>query len=388
LVALFYHAQSSCEWVAGKKSYNSDRLVYRVAKICLGHRLSLLADGCASRHCAIADAEGNQSGQQQGGALGSRAQVSLEWEHWNLTETIAWIAVDWGTSNLRAWGIDANGGVVASASSDQGMGKLKAEQFPIALTAVVKELAPPSGALDVVVCGMAGARQGWLEAPYLEAPTDLATLGRGAVHPAVPNSPLNVSILPGVCQREGAENVMRGEETQLLGLASVSPGYGGLVCMPGTHSKWARLDGTRIESFTTAMTGEMFDLLKTHSVLRHSLAGELDGPERETGFQVGARAGLDHPEALLGQLFRVRASALLSGRTPDWCAGYLSGLLIGTEIAANRHQIGTDPVPLIGSPVLCGLYAKVLAMTGATGRIVDSTEVVLAGLKAARASIA
>lgn len=305
-----------------------------------------------------------------------------------MTGTISWIAVDWGTSNLRAWGISAEGAVVASADSDQGMGKLKPDQFPAALTAVVSELAPDAGAVDVIVCGMAGARQGWMEAPYLDAPTDLAALGNGAVHPVVPGSGLRVSILPGVCQRGSGENVMRGEETQLLGLASTVPGYAGLVCMPGTHSKWARLVGTRIEGFSTAMTGEMFELLKTHSVLRHSLGGNLDGPEREDGFAVGARAGLDHPEALLGQLFRVRASALLSGRSPDWCAGYLSGLLIGTEIAANRHQIGTDPVPLIGSAGLCALYARVFAMTGVTGRIVDSTEVVLAGLRAARASIA
>lgn len=305
-----------------------------------------------------------------------------------MTGTISWIAVDWGTSNLRAWGIGAEGAVVASASSDKGMGKLAPDQFPGALTEIVTELAPGAGALDVVVCGMAGARQGWMEAPYLDAPTDLAALGRGAVHPTVPGSGLHVSILPGVCQRGAAENVMRGEETQLLGLSTTISGYAGLVCMPGTHSKWARLVGTRIEGFSTAMTGEMFELLKTHSVLRHSLGGDLDGPEREAGFDAGARAGLDHPEALLGQLFRVRASALLSGRSPGWCAGYLSGLLIGTEIAANRHQIGTDPVPLIGSSALCGLYARVLAMTGVTGRVVDSTEVVLAGLKAARASLA
>ncbi|MHA6299123.1 2-dehydro-3-deoxygalactonokinase [Devosia sp. CAU 1758] len=305
-----------------------------------------------------------------------------------MTESIAWIAVDWGTSNLRAWGISTDGSVVATAGSDKGMGKLSPDQFPAALSAVAAQMPLPAGMLDVVVCGMAGARQGWMEAPYLDAPTDLGQLGRGAVHPSVPETHLAVSILPGVCQRDGGENVMRGEETQLLGLASIMPGYSGLVCMPGTHSKWARLDGTRITGFSTAMTGEMFELLKTHSVLRHSLSGDLDGPERDNGFQTGARDGLDNPADLLGQLFRVRASALLSGRTPDWCAGYLSGLLIGTEIAANSSQIATDPVPLIGSAALCALYAQVLAMTGATGRIVDSTEVVLAGLKAARASIA
>lgn len=310
------------------------------------------------------------------GRLGSEDKVN---------STIAWIAVDWGTSNLRAWGMGADGAILASATSDRGMGKLTRDQFPDALTGVIGQLNVEPGAIEVLICGMAGARQGWLEAPYLDAPTDLKALAQGAVRPTMPSSALSVSILPGVCQRGDSENVMRGEETQLLGLATIAPGYTGPVCMPGTHSKWAQLEDTRITQFSTAMTGEMFEILKTQSVLRHSLGEPTDGPERESGFQTGARAGLDHPEALLGQLFRVRASALLSGRTPDWCAGYLSGLLIGTEVAANRNQIGDEPVPLIGSAALCALYARVLAMTGAAGRIVDSTEVVLAGLKAARA---
>ena len=305
-----------------------------------------------------------------------------------MTESIAWVGVDWGTSNLRAWGIADSGAVVAHAHSDQGMGKLAREQFPDALGAVLSEMPLPARPCDVVICGMAGARQGWLEAPYLEAPTDLSAIGRGAVRPDIPNERFSVSILPGVCQRAGGENVMRGEETQLLGLASLTPGYAGLVCMPGTHSKWARLEGTRIAHFSTAMTGEMFALLKTQSVLRHSLSGPHDGPGQDEGFVAGARDGLDNPAALLGQLFTVRAASLLSGREPDWCAGYLSGLLIGTEIAANRNEIGTDPVPLIGSDKLCALYMRVLHMAGASGRLVDSTEVVLAGLKAARASIA
>lgn len=278
--------------------------------------------------------------------------------------------------------------MLASAESDQGMGKLGREQFAGALGAALGQMALPDGPVDVVICGMAGARQGWLEAPYLEAPTDLGSLGRGAVRPDMQDERFRVSILPGVCQRRGGENVMRGEETQLLGLASLTPGYAGVVCMPGTHSKWASLDGTRIERFSTAMTGEMFALLKNHSVLRHSLSGPLDGPGQDEGFVAGARDGLDNPAALLGQLFTVRAASLLSGKTPDWCAGYLSGLLIGTEIAANRNEIGTDPIPLIGSDKLCALYIRVLHMAGASGRLVDSTEVVLAGLAAARTSIA
>lgn len=306
-----------------------------------------------------------------------------------MTEAIAWVAVDWGTSNLRAWGMTDTGEAIASASSDKGMGKLAPHEFTTALEAVLAQMARGTGRkVDVVACGMAGARQGWLEAPYLETPTDLGLLGRGAVHPKMPDERVVVSILPGVCQRDGGENVMRGEETQLLGLAAVVPDYAGPVCMPGTHSKWAQLDGMRITGFTTAMTGELFELLRTQSVLRHSLNGSIEGPAHDDGFVAGARDGLERPSELLGQLFRVRAAALLSGRAPDWCAGYLSGLLIGAEIAASRSQIGTDPVPLIGSSALCALYARVLTMAGATGHIVDSTEVVLAGLTAARASIA
>ena len=300
-----------------------------------------------------------------------------------MTDSVDWVAVDWGTSNLRGWGIAADGSVVFEKTSPKGMGKLTREEFPAALAELLDGVSH-NGRIDVLICGMAGARQGWLEAPYLEAPTDLRGLLQGAVQPDMGDSPIKPFILPGVCQKAGADNVMRGEETQLLGLAALNPGYSGMVCMPGTHSKWARLSGTRIEHFSTAMTGEMFELLRTHSVLRHSLTGDLDGPGRADGFKAGAEAGLAHPEQLLGTLFRVRASSLLSGRQPDWCAGFLSGLLIGTEVGSNRHLIGNEPVPLIGAPALCALYAQVLAMAGASGKPMDATEIVLAGLKAAR----
>jgi 2-dehydro-3-deoxygalactonokinase len=293
--------------------------------------------------------------------------------------------VDWGTSNLRLWGIGPEGDVTFTKTSSKGMGKLTREQFPGALAELLDDVRPARGkTIEVLICGMAGARQGWLEAPYVEAPTDLRGLLDAAVRPVMPDGRIASAILPGVCQRSGGDNVMRGEETQLLGLAALELGFSGVVCMPGTHSKWAQLSGTRVEYFSTAMTGELFELLRTHSVLRHSLNGDLDGQQRAEGFAAGAAAGLEHPEQLLGTLFQVRAGSLLSGRQPDWCAGYLSGLLIGTEIGSNRQLIGDQPVPLIGSPELCALYARVLDMIGARGQPRDATEIVLAGLKAAR----
>ena len=297
-----------------------------------------------------------------------------------------WVAVDWGTSNLRAWGIDANGEVAFSRATDQGMGKLSRDAYPAALTSLLAgEISPSGPSVDVLICGMAGARQGWMESPYLDAPAELGGIGYGAVSPEMPGSRFVPKILPGVCQkRSGEEDVMRGEETQLLGLSALSPGFSGLVVMPGTHSKWVTLEGSRIERFSTSMTGELFEILRTHSVLRLSVNGEIDAEEREGGFNAGLGAGLEAPHRFTSRLFKVRASSLLSGRGPGWCAGFLSGLLIGTEIGGQRDWIGTGRTPLVGDMALGTLYARGFAMMGAETEIVDANAATLAGLKAAR----
>jgi 2-dehydro-3-deoxygalactonokinase len=298
-----------------------------------------------------------------------------------------WIAVDWGTSNLRLWGIDANGEIAFMRSSDQGMGKLTRDAYPGVLTSLLADAVDIQTETPVLICGMAGARQGWLEAPYLEAPADLGGLAYAGVAPEVPGTRLALKILPGVCQKQNGDDVMRGEETQLLGLGGLIPGFSGVVCMPGTHSKWAQLDGRRIERFTTVMTGELFELLKTHSVLRHSLTGELDGAERADGFDAGVTQGIEAPQKLSATLFKVRAGSLLSGRTPSWCAGFLSGLLIGAEIGGQRDWIQGEEIPLIGGTALCTLYSQGLEKIGAKGRVIDATEATIAGLKAARAQV-
>jgi 2-dehydro-3-deoxygalactonokinase len=288
-----------------------------------------------------------------------------------------WIAVDWGTSNVRVWGIDAAGGIAFSAESDRGMGKISPPDYPGVLTSLVE----PHGGVpgDILVCGMAGARQGWKEAAYIETPADLSHLIDGAVSP--PGA--SARILPGVCQRQ-PEDVMRGEETQLLGLLALKGVYSGPVVMPGTHSKWVRLEGGRIIEFGTAMTGELYDILGTHSVLRHSFGGERTGPATEDGIATGLDAGLEDPTLLTSLLFRTRAASLLSGKGPDWCSGYLSGLLVGAEIGGRRDWLGDTAVPLLGSARLCRLYAAGLARIGAKSETIDATDATLAGLKAAR----
>ncbi len=299
-----------------------------------------------------------------------------------------WLAVDWGTSNLRLWHIGSSGETLWSTSADRGMGQLKRDQY----ASVLAELSPididAEGPVDVVVCGMAGARQGWLEAPYLEVPARLDHLGDKSVRPAMANSRFSVSILPGLCQRAtGSEDVMRGEETQLLGLSVQRPGFSGLVCMPGTHAKWVDLQDGGVERFSTAMTGELYSILSKQSVLRHSLTEPLDDTDREAGFAAGMSAGIEAPERLTSLLFKTRSASLLSDRSSGWCAGYLSGLLIGAEVGGYRSWLTPSPVVVIGAGNLSTLYVRALEHLGARTDVIDASSATLDGLKAARKQI-
>ncbi|BAT58932.1 2-keto-3-deoxy-galactonokinase [Variibacter gotjawalensis] len=296
---------------------------------------------------------------------------------------VAWIAVDWGTSNVRAWGIAPNGDAAFGVSSDQGMSRLARADYPAVLGELLtSEIDIDGDLLDVVICGMAGARQGWCEAPYLETPARLDDLLQYAVTPDMPPSRLRPRILPGVCQRGGNDDVMRGEETQLLGLIALDPKFEGIVCMPGTHAKWVELRDRQIKRFATAITGELFEVLSVHSVLRHSLGGEIKEDERQAGTLEGLQRGIEAPEKLTSTLFRTRAGALLSGHSPSWCAGYLSGLLIGADIGGQRDWIGNAEIPLIGGATLSRTYQAGLEMIGARSRVVDATEATLTGLRA------
>jgi len=301
-----------------------------------------------------------------------------------VAQAAEWVAVDWGTSNVRAWGIAADGSTAFAVGSDKGMGKLQRTEFPGVLGELIGEKV--DGSVDVVICGMAGARQGWLEAPYLDTPADLRRLSHGAVKPEGAERRFAVRILPGVAQRAaGSEDVMRGEETQLLGLLGLRPGFAGTAILPGTHSKWAEIADGRIVRFSSAMTGEIYEVLSQHSVLRHSFAGERNGAESEAGLTAGLEAGIAEPQLVTSFVFRTRSAALLSGKGADWCSAYLSGLLIGAEVAGHRDWLGRGAVPLIGSERLSKIYAAALERLGAQSYAIDAADATIAGLKEARA---
>ena len=229
--------------------------------------------------------------------------------------TPAWIAVDWGSSNLRAWAVNGDDAVIAQASSARGMLGLAADEFEDVLRVLINDWLPDDATspMPVLICGMAGARQGWQEAAYLPLPTEkapsrdvLGALSEQLTHVATRDSRLAVAIVPGLCQQQPSYDVMRGEETQLAGLVAAQPDYSGAVCLPGTHAKWAHLVGGAITGFSTFMSGELFKLLSQDSVLKHSVAaGDLSD---------AAQRKLSAKEAEWASLFGEVASTLATDR--------------------------------------------------------------------------
>lgn len=278
-----------------------------------------------------------------------------------------WIAADWGTSRLRVWGMRGDAPLWRE-ESDRGMGALAPHEFEGTLRDLLGDREAP-----VVACGMVGARQGWVEAPYAAVPC--APLGPPIRAPGA----LDVRILPGLSQAQPPD-VMRGEETQIAGLLSLEPRFDGVAVMPGTHTKWARLSAGEVVSFRTAMTGEIFALLSERSVLRHSVAAEDHDP---AAFAEAVSDALARPEALAVALFGIRAASLLHGTPPAASRARLSGLLVGAELAALRPYWLGQSVAVIADGGLARAYGEALAAQGALVRHWGAEALTLAGLTAA-----
>ncbi len=290
-----------------------------------------------------------------------------------------WIAVDWGTSNLRVWAM-GSGQILAHAESDKGMGKLAPDQFEAALLDLVASWLGQRTL--VLACGMVGARQGWVEAKYRAVPctpTDPA----GLTQVATTDPRLDVRIAPGLSQAKPAD-VMRGEETQLAGALALHPNFDGVFCLPGTHSKWAQVSAGEVVSFQTYMTGELFALLSTQSVLRHSLTTE--GWD-DTAFDEGLSDALSRPDRIAARLFSLRAEGLLHGLTAPQARSRLSGLLIGIELAGAKPYWLGQQVKLIGAQTLAASYARALSRQGLKADRLDATACTLAGLSALHAKL-
>ena len=304
----------------------------------------------------------------------------------------AYIAGDWGTSRLRL--SLCLGERVLETRQGPGIGALR-EPAAQALRPLIAGWQAGHGPLPIVLCGMAGSRNGWREAPYLSCPADLRALGAAAVRFEAEGTA--VAIAPGLsCKsRLGSPEVMRGEETQIAGALALHPGLGTsghLLCLPGTHTKWVSLEDGCVSDFLTALTGELFALLRDGSTLMRAAPASARDDARGTqqasdeakdGFESGLEAAATLGSAsLLHALFAVRSRQLIDGRSREWALAHLSGLMIGADVrgAMSLFAARTEAV-LIGEGALNQLYAQALHREGIRATCLDGEQCALAGLR-------
>ena len=289
-----------------------------------------------------------------------------------MSTTDGFIAIDWGTTNRRIFVVDPDGSVAARTSDARGVTAIERGGFG----KEIRQIQARFGKRPMLLAGMVGSDRGWIEMPYLPCPCDIDTLGT-----AMKLTDAGAVIVPGVSYHAGDRyDVMRGEETQLLGAIAggIAPSDG-VVCHPGTHAKWARIEGGAMTSFRTVMTGELFALLKAHSIL----APQLDHPVTPAkAFLDGVARGLRGDE-LTAELFSIRARGLLGGLPVEDAASFASGLLIGTDLRTGLSFAGgCEPITLIGDPRLTMLYAAALEAEGRRCAQIEGEQAFLSGAHA------
>ena len=279
----------------------------------------------------------------------------------------AFIAVDWGTTNRRAFVIE-HGLVTRTERDARGAASLTPGDYPGEVAAIRQRL----GDLPMLLAGMVGSTIGWRDVPYVTAPAGLETLAA-----ALCRIDARTAIVPGLVWRDDARaDVMRGEEVQLLGAAAAGMvPDDALLCQPGTHCKWAVLEDRRITRFVTAMTGELFAMLRGHGLLARQLGGEVTpGAAFHDGVAEGSKRDL------AASLFGIRASGVLGLRDDADAASYASGLLIGSDVVARLAEQPGLPIHILADPGLGALYAAAVAALGGTATIIDSHGAFVAGI--------
>jgi len=280
------------------------------------------------------------------------------------------IAVDWGTTNRRAYSIDPRGECVGELADDRGVLSIAGGGFEAAMGEIRAKL----GDRPMLLAGMIGSNRGWIEVPYVRCPAGLDELARGILR-----SPDRSAVLvPGVAYEDSRVDIMRGEEVQILGAAADGEvPQDCLVCHPGTHNKWIRLEAGRIFSFRTVMTGELFNLLKAKSILSDLLSGRVEAGD---AFQAGAREGLAG-SGVTAELFETRAKVLLGKMPAEDGASFISGLLIGEDVRIGLAAHPGVRVVAIGRPDLTALYAAALKEAGVETEQASGERAFIAGAK-------
>ena len=290
--------------------------------------------------------------------------------------TTRYIAIDWGSTNLRAW-LYQGDDCLDSRQSEAGVTRLNGRTFEAVLAQVTE-----GWNLDttpVVMAGMVGSNAGWVNVPYLPCPARLSDIGQ-----RLTSVTDNVWIIPGLCvAQDDNHNVMRGEETQLLGARELQPSS--LYVMPGTHCKWVRVDGESVTDFRTVMTGELHHVLLNHTLLGAGLPEQVASAQ---AFEAGLTRGLESP-GLLPRLFEVRASHVLGALAREEVSEFLSGLLIGSEVASmTRHASHEQAVTLVASSSLTARYQQAFLLAGRSVSAISGDAAFQAGIRSIAHAVA
>ena len=288
------------------------------------------------------------------------------------------IVADWGTTNFRVYACDDDGNILDRVETGQGIKSIAKGGYPAALDRTTALLARSIGG-PVFVCGMASSRNGWIETPYCETPLCLEALA-GELIP-LPD-PLDGYILPGACTRlpDGTRDVMRGEEIQIFGAVKHFNMDSGILCLPGTHSKWVRLRDGKMTEFATFLTGDVFQSL-SQTILNCDIAA----PHCPQAFEQGLQAAKEGDFGLLHRLFAARARVLDGALEPAHISAYVSGLLVGHELAeAEAWRVPGETVTIIGAEKLCRRYGEALAFLGEKCMTLDSSVATCTGVAALR----
>jgi 2-dehydro-3-deoxygalactonokinase len=296
----------------------------------------------------------------------------------------ATIGCDWGTSSLRAYRLGADGAVLERREAALGIMAIEDGAFEAAFEKTVGDWLDAAATAPVVLSGMIGSRQGWREAPYLACPADVGAL-TAALMPVDLERGRRIWIAPGLSHRDagGTPDVMRGEEVQILGARDVLGDGPAMACLPGTHSKWARVEAGRVMGFATHMTGEVFEAVRDHTILGRMI--DADAWD-DAAFIAGLERARE-PGGLLAHLFGVRAKGLFGDLDEATAGAYLSGLMIGHECAAALSPARDMPIALIGASPLVGLYATALAHLGHESHAVPADVAAAGHMRLARALI-
>jgi 2-dehydro-3-deoxygalactonokinase len=296
-------------------------------------------------------------------------------------------AVDWGTSSFRLWLIGEGDAVLGESRSGEGMTTARETGFASVLAKHLQKVEAPDD-LPVIICGMAGAKQGWQEAGYIDVPAKLSDIPDRSVK--IEDGTRDIRILPGLAQRDPhASDVIRGEETQLLGSSQQMRSSDCLVAMPGTHSKWVRIVHGEVLGFATFMTGELFEAISKHTILSHAVKDSSGFDGANPAFTDAVHSAFKEPEFTSNRLFSsVRARGLLFSMTPVEAEATLSGTMIGLELAGALKSAPKDtPVVLVVSGRLHGLYEAAFHRVGLIFSTIDADDAVRHGLSHAARSI-